>query len=70
MPESYSFTLQPSETAIFRAAAGIFASYVTAGAVTQENEKEMMKKAIGVSISLARTVERLIQSDDELASSM
>lgn len=67
MSKPHYFSLQPSETAIFQAAANIYASYIVAGQVTGENQAEMMKKAIADSISIARHVEKVIQSDDEIA---
>jgi hypothetical protein len=67
MAKKHFFSLQPSEAAVFRAAADIYASYIVAGQVTADNEAEMMKKAIGASISMARHVDSIIQSDDELS---
>ena len=67
MSEGYYLHLQPSETAVFKAAANIFASYVATNQVTQDNEVAMMKKAISTAISIARLVEKVVQSDDELA---
>jgi hypothetical protein len=58
---------KPPETAVFRAAANIFASYIATNQVTEDNEAEMMKKAIRAAISIARYVEKVVQSDDELA---
>jgi len=55
------------ETAIFQAAANIFASYIAAGQVTGENQAEMMKKAIAASISMAQYVEDVIISDNEMS---
>ncbi len=59
--------MQPSETAIFQAAANIFASYIAAGQVTDENQVEMMKKAIAASISMAHYVEEVVTSDNEMS---
>ena len=67
MPKTRYFSLQPSETAIFQAAANIFASYIAAGQVTDENQAEMMKKAIAASISMAQYVEDIIISDNEMS---
>ncbi len=67
MPKTRYFSLQPSETAIFQAAANIFASYIAAGQVTDENQAEMMKKAIAASISMAQYVEDVIISDNEMS---
>jgi len=58
MSEGYYLHLQPSETAVFGAAANIFASYVATNQVTEDNEAEMMKKAIRAAISIARYVEK------------
>ncbi len=66
MSKTNYFSLQPSETAIFQAAANIYASYVQTGQVTSENSAEIMKKSIGASISIARHVEKVVQSDEEM----
>ncbi len=67
MSKTHSFSLQPSETAIFQAAANIYASYIVAGQVTGDNQAEMMKKAIAASISMARRVDNVVQSDNEMS---
>ena len=67
MSKTHYFSLQPSETAIFQAAANIFASYIAAGQVTDENQAEMMKKAIAASISMAHYVEEVVISDKEMS---
>ena len=67
MSKGYYLHLQPSEVAVFEAAANIFASYIATNQVTEDNEAEMMKKAIRAAISIARYVEKVVQSDDELA---
>ena len=66
MSKTHYFSLQPSETVIFQAATNIYSSYVQAGQVTSENSAEMMEKAIGDSIAIARQVEKIIQSDQEM----
>ena len=58
--------LQPSEMAIFSAAANIFASYLSCGKVNDENQKEMIKKSIKISLKIANTVDKVVQSDDEI----
>jgi len=60
MSKTHYFSLQPSETAIFQAAANIFASYIAAGQVTAENQAEMMEKAIAASISMAHHVDEVV----------
>ena len=67
MKEKYHATLQPSETAIFRAAANIFASYVVSGKVTDENENEMILKAIKTSITICSIVDKNVRSDQEIS---
>ena len=64
-PEHY-FSLQPSEMAIFRSAAQIFSGYAASGAVNDENEAVFLKKAVQQSIVLARHIDRLVESDDEM----
>ena len=65
--KKYYANLQPSEMAIFRAAATIFSSYVASGRVDDDNEKEMIKKSIKASIKIAKYVDEAVQSDNELA---
>ena len=65
--KKYHASLQPSEMAIFSAAANIFSSYVATGSVNDENENIMIKKSIEVSIRIANTVDKIVQSDTELA---
>ena len=67
MKEKYHATLQPSETAIFRATANIFASYVASGKVTDENENEMILKAIKTSITICDIVDKNVRSDEEIS---
>jgi hypothetical protein len=67
MKEKYYATLQPSETAIFQAAANIFASYVASGKVTDENENEMILKAIKTSITICSIVDKNVRSDEEIS---
>ena len=66
MKKKIHASLQPSEMAIFRAAANIFAGYVATGKVTEENEKNMIKKSIETSVKIANLVDQSIQRDDEL----
>ena len=68
MSKTHHFNLQPSETVIFQAAANIFASYIAAGQVTDENQAEMMEKAIAASISMAHHVDEVVISDKEMSS--
>ena len=60
------FSLQPSEMAVFKSAAQIFAAYVSSGKVTEENKNDYYKIAIQDAIKIAAIVEKNIESDDEL----
>lgn len=65
MKHQHFFKLQPSEMAIFQAAAQIFSGYVAGGQVKDHDEKEFLEKATANSIALARHIENIVQSDDE-----
>ena len=65
--KQYYANLQPSEMAIFRAAADIFSGYVAAGQVSDANESEMMEKSIKIAMKMADVVDRSVRSDDEIA---
>ncbi len=66
MAEKFYASLKPSETAIFRAAADIYAGYVAAGAVTEENEEEMIARCVATSIRLCDAVDNSVRSDEEM----
>jgi hypothetical protein len=59
-------SLQPSEMAVFRAAASIYAAYVSSGQVDDDNQHEFHVKSIKEAIKLATIVEKTILSDTEL----
>ena len=67
MSQTHHFSFQPSETIIFQAAANIYASYIIAGQVTGENQDKKMKEAITASISLARRVQSIVDSDTQIS---
>ena len=67
MSKTHHFSLQPSETVIFQAAANIYASYIVAGQVTGENKEKKMKEAIAASIFMARHVESVVASDAQIS---
>ena len=62
----YYFSLQPSEMAVFKCAAQIFAAYISSGKVTEENKKDYYKIAIRDAIKIGQIVEKSIESDNEL----
>jgi hypothetical protein len=59
-------TLQPSEGIVVRAAATIYAAYITTGRVKEGTEKEWMKRSIDEALWMATTTDEMIQSDNEL----
>lgn len=59
------FSLQPSEMAVFRAAAEIYAAYVSAGKVPDGKENAYIQKAIKEAIQIAFHVENYVISDEE-----
>jgi len=59
-------TLQPSESAVFRAAAAIYAAYITVGRVKDGSEKEWMKRSLDEALWMALSAEDMIQSDNEM----
>lgn len=65
-PSQQYFSLQPSEKAVFQCASQIFAAYICAGKVTEDNRKEYHKIAIKDAIRIGQMVEKAIESDDEL----
>ena len=65
-PSQRYFSLQPSEKAVFQSASQIFAAYICAGKVTEDNRNEYHKIAIRDAIRIGQMVEKAIESDDEL----
>ncbi len=63
------FKLQHSESVIVQAAAQIYAAYIAAGRVAQDNEPEWMKRSIREAIMIARSVDDAVISDGEMESS-
>lgn len=68
MAKQVHMKLYESERAVLRAACDVYAGYVAAGMVEigTDKESEMMERAIQTAISMARRVDKLIQSDSEL----
>ena len=60
-----SLSLQPSESVVVRAAAEIYAAYITVGRVPEGQEKEWMSRSIQEAFWIARTADDAIQSDNE-----
>ena len=68
MNQQVHLKLLESEKAVFRAACDIYAAYVAAGKVELQgdSEKELMERAIRTAISMAKRVDKLVQSDSEM----
>lgn len=50
-------------TVIYQSATEIFAAFVVAGKVTEDNEKSAMQKAINMAVELAIETDRMVDSD-------
>lgn len=59
-------TLQPSKGIITQSAAQIFAAYITAGRVKDDDADTWMKRSIREAVTIAKTVDASVQSDQEL----
>lgn len=57
--------LQPSEAVVVRAAAAIYAAYITAGRVPEGQGEAWMRRSIDEAIWIARTTDDLVISDTE-----
>ena len=68
MGQQVHMKLYESERAVLRAACDIYGAYIAAGMVEigAEKEGELMERAIQTAISMARRVDKLIQSDSEM----
>ena len=64
--KQHYFSLKPSEAAIYAAASRIYAAYIASGQKNDTNQAELMRLSIQEAVRIARTVEDLIQSDDEM----
>jgi hypothetical protein len=61
-----TLTLHPSEAVVVRAAAQIYAAYITAGRVEEGSEKQWMQRALDEALWIARTGDEMIHSDNEM----
>ena len=59
-------SLQPSEGIVVQVAGQIYAAYISAGKVREGDETEWMKRSIQEAIQIAKTVDEVVQSDEEL----
>ena len=65
MPVETYLKLEPSEAVVVHAASRLFAAYISVGLVQDENEEQMMLKAIRTAMKMALTTDKLVQSDQE-----
>ena len=61
-----TLTLHPSEAVVVRAAAQIYAAYITTGRVKEGTEKEWMQRSLDEALWIARTSDDMIHSDNEM----
>ena len=66
MKKSTFIRLQPNESKVYHAASRIYASYIASNRAHQENDEQMMLKAVESAIKLAELTDSMVQSDDEL----
>ena len=66
MSKSY-LTLQPSEGIVLQAAAQIYAAYIQSGQVVSGEEADWMTRSINEALQLAKTIDDLVVSDDEMS---
>lgn len=59
-------SLQPSEGIVVRAAATIYAAYITSGRVTPGKEETWIQQSITEAFRIARLTDEAVQSDTEL----
>jgi hypothetical protein len=64
--EKPTLSLQPSEAVVVRAAATIYAAYISTGRVPDGKEQEWMQRAINEALWIARTTDEMIHSDTEM----
>ena len=67
MPKTTFLQLHPSEATVAQIASRIYSAYVIANRVTDENETELINKALRVALTMAKKADDLIRSDDELS---
>lgn len=64
--ERVPLSLQPSEAVVARAAAVIYAAYITTGRVAAGQEEEWMRRSVREALWIARTTDDAIRSDGEM----
>ena len=59
-------SLQPSEGIVVSAAATIYAAWIQAGEVNDDNKKLKLEESIMDAITIARKTDNSVQSDNEM----
>ena len=59
--------LQSSEVALLHTAATIFASYVSANKVNDNNESDILNKSISISFKMAKIIEKNTLCEEEIS---
>ncbi len=59
-------SLKNSESAVFQAAAGIYAAYISAGRVPEGDEVQWMERSIREALRIAMATDAAIISDNEI----
>jgi hypothetical protein len=60
-----ALSLQGSETEVMHAASRIFAAFVAAGRLGEDNQDALVETSVRVAVELARQADLAIQSDGE-----
>jgi len=61
-----SLRMQPSERAVARAAAAIYAGRIAHEGFSAEKEEERIEQSLQTAIAIAKRADELVQSDTEL----
>lgn len=65
MTEQTFLRLQPSEAVVCHMASRLLAAQLAAGAVNADNESAVLERCAQLALSLARRIDRAVESDDE-----
>lgn len=60
-----NLSLRPTETAVFQAAAAIYAAFVSTGRVPDGEENQWLDRALQQAIKLAQNTDETVVSDGE-----
>jgi len=66
MSENVYLKLRPSEAQVLQVASRIFAAYMVSNKVNAENEQQLIDKSLELAIAMAKKIDEMVISDDEL----